>query len=114
MDKDFLSSANIKRNEYLLNTEVLFVANKTRWFSDFSAHFQTLCAQIRKWQDASILPAISYLEYTMLYTNFINRHYISDILVYGDKSYLDKNQRTIGSYDVSFLFIIDYHDENCA
>jgi uncharacterized protein YjbI with pentapeptide repeats len=41
----------------------------------------------------------------MLYANFINRHYIAEVFAYGKKSYIDRDQRHIGSYDVSFLFV---------
>jgi len=105
MNEDFQARAEIKRNEYLLETEELFVANKDRWLADFAVHFQDICNQIQKSQADSVLSAISYLEYTMLYTNFLNRRYIADIFVYGDKSYLDRDQRFIGSYDISFLFV---------
>jgi uncharacterized protein YjbI with pentapeptide repeats len=104
MNEDFLTRAENKRNEYLLKTEELFVANKDRWFADFADHFLDICTQIKKCQSESALPPISYLEYTMLYTNFINRHYVADIFIYGDKSYLDRDQRFIGNYDISFLF----------
>jgi len=108
MHEDFVVKANIKRNEFLLQTEVFFVANKSKWFDDFAEHFRDLCAQVRKLQDELVLSAATYLEYTMLYTNFINRHYVADIFVYGEKGYLDKSQRFIGSYDISFLFV--YYD----
>ncbi|MCL2153256.1 MAG: pentapeptide repeat-containing protein [Oscillospiraceae bacterium] len=109
MREDFITQANNWRNEYLLKTEELFVANKSRWFADFYDHFRDICAKLRKMQDELVLPAISYLEYTMLYNNFINRHYVSEIFVYNDKSYLDKNHQFIGEYDISFLFV--YFDE---
>ena len=104
MQEDFLEKANSKRNEYLLETEALFTANIFKWCSDFADHFRSVCAQIRKMQDESSLSAISYLEYTMLYTNFIKRRYVAQVRVYGDKSYLDENQRAVCDYDVSFLF----------
>jgi uncharacterized protein YjbI with pentapeptide repeats len=67
-------------------------------------HFKSICAEIVKLQNESTLSAISHIEYTMLYTNFINHRYIAEVWVYGDKLYLDKNQRMIGEYDISFLF----------
>ena len=105
MYDDFIIRANEKRNEYLLKTEELFLINKNRWFANFVEHFRDLCTQIRKLQDDMALSAITFLEYTILYSNFIDRRYIADIFVYGDKSYLDKSQHCIGEYDVSFLFI---------
>ena len=105
MDGDFITRAQIKRNEYLFKTEELFVINRNRWFADFQSHFQNACVKIRKMLDASALSTISYLEYLMLYTNFINRRYVADVFVFGDKSYLDKSQCCIGEYDISFFFV---------
>ena len=105
MDDDFINRANTKRNEYLLMTEELFTANKTGWLASFASHFQDVCAQIHQQQERSELPPISFLEYTMLYTNFINRNYTADIFAYGEKTYFDKTQRYIGSFDISFMFV---------
>jgi len=109
MHQDFLERAKIMLNEYLLKTEELFVANKNDWFTDFFGHFQSVCAEIVKLQNESTLPAISYLEYTMLRANFINRQYLSEVFLYCDRQYLDKKQCLVGEYDISFLFV--YFDE---
>jgi len=92
-------------NEYLLKTEDLFVANKNIWFAEFADSFQLSCAKIVNLQKESSLPAISYLEYTMPRTNFINRRYTAEVWVYGDDWYLDKNQHMVGEYDLSSLFV---------
>jgi uncharacterized protein YjbI with pentapeptide repeats len=105
MLEDFLTKADKLRNEYLLKTEALFVSNKQAWFAAFAEHFLNVCNEIQKLQAESALSAISYLEYTMLHANFINRQYIAEVCVYGDESYLDKRQCIVGSYDVSFLFV---------
>ena len=105
MESDFLISANNKRNEYLLETEKLFVVNREGWFSDFAVHFSDICTRIRELQDNTLLSSISYIDYTMLYTNFLNRRYTTEVFVYNEKSYLDKNQRFVGEYDISFLFV---------
>jgi len=105
MCEDFYSSAAIKLNEYLLKTEVLFLASKNNWLADFAENFCEVCGTIQKWQAERTLPDISFLEYTMLLTNFINRHYIAEVFVYGEKSCLDKNQRFVGEYDLSFMFV---------
>jgi len=104
MQKDFAAQARNHRNAYLLKTEAAFAANSSSWISGFAEHFQSVCALIKKTQDESALSPVSYLEYTMLYTNFANRRYVSEVRVYGDQSYLDKNQRIVGEYDISFLF----------
>lgn len=102
--EDFTYIADVKRNECLLKTEKFFVVHKSRWLDSFYEHFKAICAEIRNLQDESELPAISYLEYTALYTNFINRQYVADVFVYGEKGFLDKAQYCVGRYDVSFLF----------
>ena len=112
MHPDFLTLAQTKRNASLLKTEDLFTSNKSSWFTAFARHFTQTCTQIQlmqKTQSASALPPISYLDYTMLYTNIINRNYTADIFAYGEKCYLDKNQRYIGEYDISFLFVYFDH-----
>ena len=109
MTDDFLTLAAAYRTEYLLKTEALYTANRTGWFADFTGHFSEICTRIQKWQHESALPAIMYMEYTMLYTNFKNRRYNAEVFVYGENSYLDKSQRWVGEYDVSFLFV--YFDE---
>ena len=84
MDEDFIGRANTKRNEYLLMTDELFVANKTEWLASFASRFRDVCAQIRQLQESSELTPISFLEYTMLYSNFINRNYTADIFACGE------------------------------
>ena len=105
MHESFITFSNTMRNEYLMKTEELFIANRKKWHDEFGAHFQTVCAGINKLQKEDVLPAISYMEYTMLYSNFIKRNYVAEVAVYNDKSYLDRNQRIVGEYDLSFMFV---------
>jgi uncharacterized protein YjbI with pentapeptide repeats len=109
MFKDFTILANTLRNEHLFKTEDLLVKNKQAWVDTIAKHFQAICDEIKKLQTASELSAISYLEYTMLYNNFINWQYETEIFVYSSESYLDKKQRIIASYDISALFV--YYNE---
>ena len=109
MDANFTALAKTLHNEHLLKTEALFETKKFDWFASFAEHFQATCAEIHKLQSASCLPAVSYLEYNMLYTNFINRRYAAEAAVYGKKSYLDKKQRMISAYDIAPVFV--YFDE---
>ena len=109
MHTNFIDLSATLHNEYLLKTEALFVTQKKRWFGTFLDHFQSICTEITKLQKEASIPAISRMEYTMFYTNFIKRRYVAEIWVYGDKRYLDKEQRMVGEYDISFLFV--YFDE---
>ena len=106
---EFTNRADSMRGGYLLKTEELLTANKDAWTAAFAEHFISACTRIVKMQAEQSLSALSYLEYTMLYTNFIDRRYISEVWVYGQESYLDRNQRAVCEYDVSFLFV--YFDE---
>ncbi|MCL1809939.1 MAG: pentapeptide repeat-containing protein [Clostridiales bacterium] len=105
MDENFISRANIMLNDSLLKTEELFRASDSRWFADFADHFLGMCRLVREAQVGLGLSAISYLEYTMLYANFSDRRYVADVLAYGNKRRLDKNQRLVGSCNLSFLFV---------
>jgi uncharacterized protein YjbI with pentapeptide repeats len=106
MNNDFLKHANDKRNELLLKTEELYVLNKSKWVDDFSSHFYNVCLKMQKLQSESKASAdFTYLEYLMLYTNFIKRRYTSELFLFGNNSYLDKNQCFADVYDISFLLI---------
>jgi uncharacterized protein YjbI with pentapeptide repeats len=109
MNSDFINIADALKNEYLFKTEALLADNRQAWIDDFAYNFCKICGEIQKLQFDLALPAITYLEYTMLYTNFINRQYVAEVRVYGDEHYLDKKQHIVGSYDISFLFV--YFDE---
>jgi hypothetical protein len=76
MPEDFKKHFDHRCNEYLLKTEALFVAQKQNFFSAFAQHFHSICAETLKLQNDYVIQAISRLEYTMLYSNFINRRYL--------------------------------------
>jgi uncharacterized protein YjbI with pentapeptide repeats len=105
MNEDFVDFANNLQNECLLKSEAHFITHKQSCLIAFKNHFQAVCAAIVKAQNESILPGISHLEYTMKYANFINRRYIAEVWVYGEGWYLNEDQRMIGEYDVSPLFV---------
>ena len=104
MNTTFSERAVALQNEYLLKTEALFVTNRTTWLADFGKHFQEVCSALQTLQDKAVIPTISYLEYVMLYTNFIDRRYVAEVFVYNNKSYNDKTQHQICELDISFLF----------
>jgi len=86
MTESFLDIADALVNEYLLKTESLFVSNRQTWVAHFAEHFLSTCESIQKMQAESDLMSVSYLEYTMLYTNFASRKYLAEIRVYGEES----------------------------
>ena len=105
LNSNFTELATSLCNEALLKTETDFALHRQIWLEAFEKHFCEVCANVVQMQSESTISAISYLEYTILNTNFLNRQYVAEIYVYGDDGYLDKNQRMIGEYDVSFLFV---------
>jgi len=105
MSEDFEKHFTTLCNEYLLKTEVHFVAQKHNFFSAFAQHFHSICAETLKLQEDSVIPALSRMEYTMLYTNYINRRYLASVFIYGYKGYCDKKQRLVGELDISPLFV---------
>jgi len=104
MTDNFLDIADALVNEYLLKTESLFVNNRQTWIAHFAEHFLLTCNAVQKVQAESSLAPVTYLEYTMLYSNFASRKYLAEIRVYGDRSYLDNKQCIIGSCDISHIF----------
>ena len=109
MHTHFIEYATALSNEYLLKTEYLFSAHKDQWIEAFAKHFQSVCKEIVRLQAETSLSAISYIEYTMLYMNFTNRRYVSEVCIYEDKSFCDRNHRIISEYDISYMFV--YFDE---
>jgi uncharacterized protein YjbI with pentapeptide repeats len=106
--EDFYTNADRLKGEYLLKAEDAFIVNRDTWIFECSVNFREACDTIRERQRRSTLAPITYLEYTMLYTNFVNREYFAEIIAYGDMSYLDKSQQFIGRFDISCLFL--YYD----
>jgi len=104
MDAHFLKRAETMLNEELFKTEGLFIDNFLSLSNAFKENFRKLCTEIATLQEAAHLDAISYIEYTLLQTNMINKDYAAEIRVYGEEWYLCKNQRVIDRFDISFLF----------
>ncbi|MDR0443867.1 MAG: pentapeptide repeat-containing protein [Treponema sp.] len=104
--KEILSQVENLKNEYLLKTEALFVANAHTWFADFQKHFLEICEKIK---GKNMGYSISYLEYICLNTHFINRRYVAEICAYNKNRFFDKKQQHIGGYDISYFLI--YYDQ---
>ena len=54
---------------------------------------------------ALLFGRIAVVARLMLNSNFVNRHYFTEIFVFGDNCYLDKNQQFIADHNISFLFV---------
>lgn len=104
MEKEFQTYAGNIKNQILFQWEDVFQANQEQFISRFREHFNQICREIVRLQKSGGLPELSYLEYTLLYTNFLERNYAAQVRVYGEDWYLDPNQKAVGTFDVSFLF----------
>lgn len=104
MCKDFLSFALELRNKKLLETEHIFQNIKIQLIDKFRLNFLDNCKKICDMQKSNDFLELSYIEYTMLYSNYLNKNYIADIRIYDKDWYLDKKQLSVGTFDVSPLF----------
>lgn len=104
MEEGFLKYANKQKNSKLLELECLFQIEYIKYISMFRNNFSSICETIIMLQKTGNISDISYIEYTMLYTNFINKRYMVDVRVYNEDWYLDKKQISVGHFDVSFIF----------
>ena len=113
MYKKFKDYASIKLNEQLLKTEAAHAEYMRPSSAAFGRILEGICAEIRRRQDGGALPALSYLEFTMLRANFMDRRYVVEAFAYGEKHYLDKGKRIVGAFDISplFAFFDEMRDE---
>jgi hypothetical protein len=103
MNEHYLRRAEIMLNQKLFKTEGLFFDNFLSLSRAFKENFRKICIEISELQKADHLDGISYIEYTLLRTNTINKDYAAEIRVYGEEWYLCKNQHIIDRFDISFL-----------
>lgn len=92
------------KNQKLFEMEELYQKNFTDYVSIFQEHFLQLCKNIIQLQKTSTLGEISYLEYTLLYTNLLQKKETAEVRVYNDNWYFDSGQQIIGNFDFSHLF----------
>ena len=109
INTQFLQQAEALLNEKLFKTEELFRREFLSLSTEFKESFNQMCSSIVGLQESGHLDEVAYVEYTLLCTNIINKIYIAEIFVYGEKWYFCNNQRTVGQFDISMLF--RYFDE---
>lgn len=71
---------------------------------NFQTNFCQICETIVNLQSKKKLGEISYLEYTLLFSNLIRKNYTAEVRIYDENWYYDAAQRAVGSFDFSFLF----------
>ncbi len=105
MTEEYMQYADDLKTQKLFETEKLYQTNLDEYMPVFQRNFKQICETIIRLQRANELGAISYLEYTLLFTNLINGEIKAEIRVYDDNWYFDPLQRMVGHFDFSFLFI---------
>lgn len=104
MTKEFKEYADKLKTEKLFELEEIYQTRLDDYIPIFQKHFFQLCESIVHLQNKQELNEISYLEYTLLFTNLIQGEETAEVRVYNDHWYFDPLQRIVGSFDFSFLF----------
>ena len=97
------------REQKLFEMEKIYQEQFTSFIPLFQKHFNATCENIIKLQQAKELEEISYLEYTLLYSNLLTKKETAEVRVYNNRWYLDSRQRIVGHFDFSALFT-KYHE----
>ena len=104
MTDEYMRYANQKKNQKLFELEDLYQNQFDTYAPVFQKHFQSVCETIRSMQKNEQLGELSYLEYTLLYTNLIHAEHTAQVRAYDNRWYFDPHQRIIGSFDLSPFF----------
>lgn len=104
MTKEFQEYADKLKTEKLFELEEIYQTRLDDYIPIFQKHFRQICETIVHLQNKQELDEISYLEYTLLFTNLIRGDETAEVRVYNDHWYFDPLQHTVGSFDFSFLF----------
>ena len=105
MTEEFKKYADQLKTQKLFETEELYQNQLDEYIPIFQNHFKNICEAVIKLQKNDALGEISYLEYTLLFTNLIHGKEIAEVRVYDDNWYFDPRQHAVGSFDFSFLFV---------
>lgn len=104
MELNFVDVLKKKANQKLFEMEERFQTQFEKLLPPFQTNFKKISQNIVALQKKKELGSIAYLEYTMLYTNVLQKKYIAEIRVYDDMWYLDNCQMTVGTMDLSDYF----------
>lgn len=104
MTEEFKQYASALNTRKLFEMETLYQEHLDGYIPVFQDHFKQTCAAICRLQAEKEIGEISYLEYTFLFTNLIQKQDIAEVRIYNDDWYFDAGQRVVGSFDYSFVF----------
>ncbi|MCI9080103.1 MAG: pentapeptide repeat-containing protein [Lachnospiraceae bacterium] len=109
MNKIFEEYAIQLKNQKLFEMEKIYQEHFSEFVPFFQKHFQEICKNILTLQKNGTLEEISYLEYTLLYTNMLEKKETAEVRVYDDNWYFGHKQKIVGLFDFSALFT-KYHE----
>lgn len=104
MTEEYKKYADQLKNQKLFEMEELYQNHLEEYLPVFQSHFKTICEAVIRLQKSGLLGEISYLEYTLLFTDLVRGKETAEVRVYNDDWYFDPGQRAVGSFDFSFLF----------
>lgn len=102
--KEYRQYAEQLKNKKLFELEELYQTSLDTYAPLFQTNFRQICETIVTLQSKKELGEISYLEYTLLFSNLIRKEYAAEVRVYDENWYYDAAQRVVGSFDFSSLF----------
>ena len=109
MVESFEAYAVRLREEKLFEMEEIYQKHFHEFVPLFQKHFSEICETIIKLQKSGNLDEISYLEYTLLYSNLIQKKETAEVRIYHGDWYLDSRQYIVGTFDFS-AFFTKYHE----
>lgn len=109
MNKIFEEYAIQLKNQKLFEMEKIYQEHFSEFVPFFQKHFQEICKNIITLQKNGTLEEISYLEYTLLYTNMLEKKETAEVRVYDGNWYFGHKHKIVGLFDFSALFT-KYHE----
>ena len=104
MTEEFYQYASALNTRKLFEMETIYQEHLDDFIPVFQNHFHKICENICRLQAEKEIGEISYLEYTFLFTNLIQKKEIAEVRIYNHNWYFDAGQRIVGSFDYSFVF----------
>lgn len=104
MTEEFKQYASALNTRKLFEMDTIYQEHLDEYIPVFQDHFRQMCEAVCRLQAEKEIGEISYLEYTFLFTNLIQKKEIAEVRIYNDDWYFDAGQRVVGSFEYSFVF----------
>ncbi len=104
MTEEFKQYASALHTRKLFEMDQIYQEHLHEYIPVFQDHFRQMCETVCRLQAENEIGEISYLEYTFLFTNLIQKKELAQVRIYNDDWYFDAGQRAVGSFDYAFVF----------